>query len=131
MPGNDVGRLAKPDVTCIGRNRHFAGERVRAHLGALGLEVMLGLEPIIETQGIGEDPLSNLVNDGALRSHMNLGQRAIVTNRPVRGADGRQITRPVMEDADFYHVGIIAHLARPSTGVRQQGKSHVLRWECW
>ena len=60
-PGYDIRRLSKPDLGGAGCNRSFHQQRIRAELGALGLEMMLGHEEVVEAQAVGEDPLPNLL----------------------------------------------------------------------
>jgi len=77
-PGDDIGGLAETDLPGAHGDRGFRKQRIRAELGALGLEVMLGHEEIVEAEFIGEDSLPNLVDQCALARFVDLGEIAVV-----------------------------------------------------
>jgi hypothetical protein len=62
VPNDDVGRLTEPDTLGVRRDGHLHHQRIGAHLGALGLEVMLGQPKRLEAELFREDPLSHLVD---------------------------------------------------------------------
>ena len=74
VPDDDVGRLAQPDASGVGRDRGLHHQRVRAHLRAFGLEVMLGQPERLEPQLLRQDALSHLVHQRFLRRLMHLRQ---------------------------------------------------------
>ena len=62
MPGEDVGGLAEADPLGQRGDRRLGLQRVRAVLGALGLEVVLGQEEVVEAEPVGQDALAHLVD---------------------------------------------------------------------
>jgi hypothetical protein len=105
MPGDDVGGLAEPDPRCVRRDGHFAGQWVRTHFRPFRLKMMLGLEPVIETQRIGEDPLPDLVEDRPLGAAMDLLQGSVIAGDPTRRPHGWQVARAVVKYAYLDHLG--------------------------
>ncbi len=87
MPDHDVGALAQPDLPGLRGNRHLGEQRVRTHLRALRLEMVLGQPERLISQLLREDALTDLIDQHFLRSGMNLGQRAVVHRDPVLGDD--------------------------------------------
>src|SRR5205814_4886576 len=60
MPDDDVGGLAKPDALRARRDGHLHHQRIGTHLGALGLEMMLGQPKRLEPELFRENALADL-----------------------------------------------------------------------
>src|SRR5216684_3259007 len=103
-PRRDVCCLAEPDSAGACRNRGFGQQRIRAEFGALGLEVMLGHEEVVEAEPVGENSLPNLIYQRPLAALVNLGERAVINHHAFGRGDSRQIARSVVKDAYLQHV---------------------------
>ena len=77
-PGHDIRSLAETNLFGARGDRGFRQQRIGAELRALGLEVMLGHEEIVEAEFVGEDSLANLADQRALIRFMDLGKVAVV-----------------------------------------------------
>src|SRR5207247_3877715 len=84
-----------------GRDRGLRQQRAGAELRPLGHEVMLGHEPVLIAEPVGEDPLPHLADEDALVALVDLLQRAVVHHHPVRRGDSLQVGGAVVEDADL------------------------------
>jgi hypothetical protein len=84
-------------------DRHLGEERVRAHLRALGLEMVFGKPERLEPQLLGQDALTDLVDQDFLRGGMHLGKRAVIHRDTILGDDHRKTGRAVVEYTDFEH----------------------------
>src|SRR4029077_8081660 len=89
MPDDDVGGLAEADALGVRRYRHLHHQRVRAHLRALGLNMVLGELERLEPELFGENPWAHRVYQGVLRRPMHFRQRAVVERDAVFVRDDR------------------------------------------
>ena len=103
VPDDDVGGLAEPDALGVRRHAHLHHQRVRAHLRALGLEMVFGEPERLEPELFGEDPLPHLVHQRVLCRSVDLRQRSVIERDAVLVSNDRQAGRPVVEQADFEH----------------------------
>lgn len=104
MPGDDVRRLLEADPLGPRRDCRLYDQRIRAHLDALRLEVVLGLNPTVETKLLGQDALANLRGERAARLLHHILDVAINdVNVVFREVLGRQVAPAVMEYSEFDH----------------------------
>ena len=77
-PRNDVGSLPQPNLTRARCDRSLRQQRIWTELRALGLEVMLGHEEVVEAELVGEDSLPHLPDQSALAGFVDFGEIAVV-----------------------------------------------------
>ena len=112
MPDHDVGALAQADLLGLRRDRHLGEQRVRAHLRAFGLEMVLGQPERLEAQFLREDALAHLVDQHLLRGGMHLGQRAVIDRDAVLGDDHRKVDAPLW-NTPISNIVFLRHFACP------------------
>src|ERR671919_65056 len=100
-PGQNIRHLAEPDPLRPGRDGGLRQERIGAELRPLGHEVMLGHEPVVVPELVGQDSLPQLADQDALIALVDLLQRAVVYHDPARGGDRFQVGGAIVEDADL------------------------------
>ena len=88
LPGEDVRHLAEADALRLGRDRRLRQQRVGAELRPFGLEVVLGHEPVVKAEPIGQNALPHLTNKDALIALVHLFQGAIIDHHTGRGGHG-------------------------------------------
>src|SRR5208282_2694066 len=103
-PGDDVGGLTKPNLARPHCDRGLGEERIGAELRALGLEVMLGHEKVVEAEPVGENSLPHLADQAALAGFVNLGEVAVIDRHSRRGPHHREIGCTVVENAYLDHI---------------------------
>ena len=113
MPlGQDVGGLAEPDATGLGRDRHLGHQRVGAELRPLGLKVVLGHKIEVVTELLGQHPLADLVDHDALEAGVHVLEAAS-GDQHARGRVGdRQVRGAVLKDTKLDHDGLPSHAQR-------------------
>ena len=82
-------------------------------LGALGLEVVLGEEDVVEAELVGEDALADLGDGLALGAFVALLQGAVEDPDALRGQDGGAVSGAVLEDGDLQHGIPLCSAGRP------------------
>ncbi len=118
VPNNDIGGLAEPDSLGVRRHSHLHHQRVRAHLRALGLEVVFGQPERLEPELLGENSLAHLVDQRLLCRLVNLRQRALIERHAVLGGGDRQAGCSVVKQADFQHRYFLPGAASRADGPR-------------
>src|SRR5262245_44234197 len=64
-PWQDVRHLAEANALRLRRDGGFRQQRTGAELGPLGHKVVLGHEPVVVAETVGEDPLPHLADEDA------------------------------------------------------------------
>ena len=107
MPlGQDVGGLAEPDATGLGRDGHLGHQRVGAELWPFGLKVVLGHEVEVVAELLGQHPLADLVDHDALEAGVHVLEVAS-GDQHARGRVGDwQVRGAVLKDAKLDHDGL-------------------------
>jgi hypothetical protein len=90
-PGQDIGHLPEAYPLRVGRNGRLDQERARAELRAFRHEVVLGHEPVVETEVLSQDTLPYLADEHPLIALMDLVQRPVVDHHILRRGDGWEI----------------------------------------
>src|SRR4051794_38645917 len=143
VPNDNVAALPKPNALGLRGNRHLGEERIRAHLRTFRLEMVLGQPEGLIAELLGQNSLTDLVDQDFLSGGVNLRQRAVIHSDAVLGDHHRKARRSVMKYTDFEHydpparlgpIGHdsprsrdVSHLLAVTTGCDPGGPSAMLR----